>query len=375
MGANSSMATSVLLHFLLLFACLPLPCSSISPFSGPVLVLGSDGLIGTAITAWLHLHHYSTILIHNRSHVDLRDPSALPSHLSSLSIPPSSISYAFFLACEVGGSRFLSSPSSHPSILTHNLDLYHSLLPFLTAHSIPYTFTSSYLAHSSSPYATIKRLGELLAHSLSPTLHTTLRLYNVYGPEQPHPIKAHVLTDWVRGCVGGVGEGIVGDRVVRSVTDGWEWRQFMWVGDVAEAMGRMMEAREGGEGGGVLRDVSSGVWVQMREVARVVEEVAREGGGCTVEFTEGVSGDIGPGGDRREKVEPDMSWQTEQGWGMPKVGLVEGVRELFRVYGGEEWKRRVAAVTAAMRNATAYLYPTSSTPPYSIRTTSQAPLS
>ena len=348
---------------------IPSPPSSpaVSPQSGYVLVLGSGGLIGSALTEWLHTHRYPTVLVHNRSHVDLRDPSALPSHLSSLSIPPSSLSFAFFLACEVGGSKFLQSPSpdTRTAILHHNLALYHSVLPFLSRHSIPFLFTSSYLSHLDSPYGSIKRLGEQLT-ALQP-LGRTLRLWNVYGRETPG-LKAHVLTDWALGCQAGH---------VQSVTDGWEWRQFLHVGDVADAMGRMMG---GWERMPRVTDLSSGEWVTMRQVGAVVEAVAtEEGRRCSVQFREGVQGDRMEGGAVREKMEPDLAsaWWRETGW-KPRIALVEGVRDLFRHYGetegagmeaqGKGERRPVAAEAAGPTNHSAVLvYPRSSAPPYAVR--------
>jgi nucleoside-diphosphate-sugar epimerase len=349
----------------------PVAGSSASSPRTFVLVLGSDGLIGSALTEWLHSRSLSTVLVHNRSHVDLRDPSALPLYLSSLSILPSSLTFAFFLACEVGGSKFLqsSTPSTRRAILTHNLALYQSVLPFLSLHSIPFLFTSSYLSHMDSPYGAIKRVGEQLT-SLHP-LGRTVRLWNVYGRERVG-VKAHVLTDWTAACIH--------SGAVHSLTDGWELRQFIHAVDVADALGRMMGTWTRMD---PITDLSSGQWVQMRQVARVVEEVAGEGGGggCTVDFTDGVQGDHVGGGAVREMIHPDMAstWWRETGW-TPRTDLTAGIHDLYQHYGGDGWRRAFHEQKAgkaetpslstqrSTSNASAVWLPTSSAPPFSVRT-------
>jgi len=45
--------------------------------NGPVLVLGSDGLIGSALRQWLLTHDFSVLEVKNREHIDLRQPNAL----------------------------------------------------------------------------------------------------------------------------------------------------------------------------------------------------------------------------------------------------------------------------------------------------------
>ena len=194
-------------------------------------MLGSDGLIGSALSGWLHESGFSTVLVHNRSHVDLRRPEALPAFLSASHVAPSSIAFAFFLACEVGGSKFLlsSSPETRRSIITHNLALYAAVLPFLSLHGIPFLFTSSYLSHSDTPYGAVKRIGEQYLSTLP--LARTVRLYNVYGRERTGP-KAHVMTDFITACSE--------QGVIHSRTDGSEWRQFLHARDAAASLGDMM---------------------------------------------------------------------------------------------------------------------------------------
>ena len=301
--------------------------TSITPSSGLILVLGSDGLIGSAVTDWLRAHHYRTVLIHNRTQVDLRIDAALPEHLTSLHIQPTDIAFTFFLACEVGGSKFLQSASAttQSSILTHNLAIYHSVLPFLASHHIPFLFTSSYLSHMSTPYGAIKRTGEQLVRYLTDQpLGRIVRLWNIYGRERVGG-KSHVLTDWVVGCA------VAGE--VRSMSDGWEWRQFLHANDTAAAMGGMMERWQQLP---LVTDLSSAQWVQMRRVAELVADGRPMAGGeqCGTHFSERAEGSGGE--EVRERIAPDVSswWWQHSGW-QPTVTMQAGIADLYTFYGAQ----------------------------------------
>jgi nucleoside-diphosphate-sugar epimerase len=67
-----------------------------------VLLLGSGGTIGKALKIWLKQHGYSVQEVLNRNHIDLRRPNALAS------FQPASIDFVLFLACEVGGAKFIA---------------------------------------------------------------------------------------------------------------------------------------------------------------------------------------------------------------------------------------------------------------------------
>ena len=91
-----------------------------------VLVLGSGGLVGRAAVRWLRAHQYEVLEVRNRRHIDLRRADALEVYNAS------NIAYCIFLACEVGGSKFIDSPATEVqmSILTSNLKIYQTVLPW-----------------------------------------------------------------------------------------------------------------------------------------------------------------------------------------------------------------------------------------------------
>ena len=106
-----------------------------------VLVLGSGGLVGRTLVAWLEARNYSVLHVRNRRHIDLRVPGALDVFNGTR------IAYAFFLACEVGGSKFIESSARdlQLGIIESNVRMYQVVFPWLAARKVPFTFTSSYL--------------------------------------------------------------------------------------------------------------------------------------------------------------------------------------------------------------------------------------
>ncbi len=95
--------------------------------------------------------------VHNRDHVDLRIPGSLAAYVGDRPV-----SFCFFLACEVGGSKFLDSKDGNVQleIIQHNVAIYQNVLPFLAQRNIPFLFTSSYLQSQATAYGAVKRLGE-----------------------------------------------------------------------------------------------------------------------------------------------------------------------------------------------------------------------
>jgi nucleoside-diphosphate-sugar epimerase len=151
-----------------------------------VLVLGSGGLVGRTLVKWLEERNYTVLHVRNRRHIDLRVPGALDVFNNS------KVSYAFFLACEVGGSKFIenSARSLQTGIIESNVKMYQVVLPWLAAHKVPFTFTSSYLqvlflSGGAHPYvrvhACLRVAPRALAHNSTSSLTCTRAYISGYG--------------------------------------------------------------------------------------------------------------------------------------------------------------------------------------------------
>jgi nucleoside-diphosphate-sugar epimerase len=281
------------------------PSSEVNANNGAVLVLGSGGLVGRAVMNWLNERQFRALEVRNRKHIDLRISGALDVFNNS------GITYCIFLACEVGGSKFIESSEQdiQVNIINSNLQIYQTVIPWLTERRIPFIFTSSYLQGTENSYGAIKRLGEVWIQNLG-GLGKILRLWNVYGPEQVG-LKSHVLSDWAHQCAK--------DGIAQSLTDGREVRQFVHVNDTASACGVGMLNHEDLD---MISDVSSGIWVDMRQVADVLNNAS--GGTCTVNFSEREAG-------YRARLSAQLTGRLHTRW-TAAVSLEEGCRALLNEY-------------------------------------------
>jgi len=140
---------------------------------------------------WLRAHQLDVLEVRNRRHIDLRVPGALDV------FDAANVSFAFFLACEVGGSKFLdnSDASIQQAIIESNLLIYQTVFPYFARRRIPFAFTSSSLQAQPTAYGAVKRLGERWVDSFGAGgIGRSVRLWNVYVA------AAGVCTRIVRAC-------------------------------------------------------------------------------------------------------------------------------------------------------------------------------
>lgn len=189
-----------------------------------VLVLGSGGLVGTALTNMLKHTNYQVVEVLNRYDLDLRRKGALDTLLQT-----QEIDFCFFLACEVGGSKFLNDPNMQALSYYYSDLMQEGVIESLRSRNISFLFASSQLVHGDTLYGHVKSKGEDLALA---STGKVFRLWNAYGVE-PVGFKSHVIADWVHECLK--------TGKVMSMTDGWESRQFMHVDDLASTLIRLMQ--------------------------------------------------------------------------------------------------------------------------------------
>jgi len=184
-----------------------------------VLVLGSGGLVGRGLVAALRERGHAILEIKGRADHDLRRPHAAESIRDA--------DFCFFLACEVGGARYLSSHVD--DVERHNEQMYHVVFAALERQHIPFIFASSQLALTNTSYGRVKRHGEDWAARIG---GKSVRFWNVYGPEAVGS-RSHVLSDWTHACLT--------EGRAASLTTGDERRYFTYTDDVGRALVLLME--------------------------------------------------------------------------------------------------------------------------------------
>ncbi|OHT10879.1 hypothetical protein TRFO_19670 [Tritrichomonas foetus] len=221
-----------------------------------VLVLGSGGLVGSALKRILEKeHNYKTLHVLSRHHLDLRVNNSLDI------FDPINITFCFFLAYEVGGAKFLQLPEHQNKILEFNLQITENVFNWLQKRQIRFSFASSSLKADNSNYGYVKRLGENRTF-LMPHLGRVFRLWNAYGFEYPGP-KSHAIPDFVF-------QGLA-KKKISMLTSGKELRQFTHVRDISEALIAIMEYFDEAP---LEIDISDGNWLTLADTARAAQKAA-----------------------------------------------------------------------------------------------------
>ena len=192
-----------------------------------ITVLGSSGQIGAYLTEYLRSkdHEVYEFDVVNGKHQDM---TVIPNSTLEMTIQDSD--FVFFLAFDVGGSRYLKKYQHTFQFIDNNARLMANAFGLLKKYNKRFVFASSQMSNMSySPYGVLKNVGELYTKSLNGLI---VKFWNVYGIEKDQD-KAHVITDFIRK---GFETG-----VIDMLTDGQEEREFLYAEDCCEALEAIME--------------------------------------------------------------------------------------------------------------------------------------
>jgi len=191
-----------------------------------VTILGSSGQIGAYLTEYLRNkgHIVEEFDVVNGNHQDM---TVLPN--INLHDALVDTDFCFFLAFDVGGSRYLKKYQHTFDFINNNSRIMVNGFQYLKRYKIPFVFASSQMSNMSySPYGVLKNIGELYTKSLNGLI---VKFWNVYGIEKDYD-KSHVITDFIKK---GFETG-----VIDMMTDGQEEREFLYAVDCCEALETIM---------------------------------------------------------------------------------------------------------------------------------------
>ena len=191
-----------------------------------VTILGSAGQIGAYLTDYLREKGHIVVEF-DVANADWQDMTRIPN--INLHDALSDTDFCFFLAFDVGGSRYLKKYQHTFDFIDNNSRIMVNAFQYLKRYEVPFVFASSQMSNMSySPYGVLKRVGELYTKSLGGLI---VKFWNVYGIEKDHE-KSHVITDFIR-------KGF-DDGVIDMLTDGQEEREFLYAEDCCEALETIM---------------------------------------------------------------------------------------------------------------------------------------
>ena len=272
-----------------------------------ITVLGSSGQIGAYLTKYLRDkgHEVSEFDVVNGEDQDL---TKIPNPLLMREIRMSD--FVFFLAFDVGGSRYLKKYQHSFDFINNNSRLITNVFGLLGEYNKRFVFASSQMSNMSySPYGVMKRVGELYTTALK---GLTVKFWNVYGVEHDEE-KSHVITDFIRK---GFEEGDF-----EMMTDGTEERQFLYAEDCCEALETIMENYTDFKPEDPLH-ITSFHQSSIKEVAQIIMGQFNKIG-KPVRITPGLA---------KDSVQLDKRNEADNyitGWWLPKTNLQDGIAKVF----------------------------------------------
>ncbi len=272
-----------------------------------VAVLGSSGQIGAYLTEHLtkkgHLVREFDVV--NGYHEDM---THIPNVFLRNVIMESD--FVFFLAFDVGGSRYLKKYQHTFDFINNNTRMMVNAFGLLEKYKKPFVFASSQMSNLSfSSYGLLKNVGELYTKSLGGLV---TKFWNVYGIEKDYE-KSHVITDFIRK---GFETG-----VIDMITDGQEEREFLYAQDCCEALETVMNNYNDFNSDDELH-VTSFSSIKIIDIARIIQQ----------KFAM-----IGKNIDIKPSIDTDIVQQNSKNvaskyltnWWKPTTSLDDGIAKIF----------------------------------------------
>jgi|TARA_R100000027_G_scaffold11430_1_gene8162 nucleoside-diphosphate-sugar epimerase len=274
-----------------------------------ITILGSSGQIGAYLTEYLRgKEHEVTEFDIARHHGE--DLTQIPN--LNLDRAIKNADFVFFLAFDVGGSRYLKKYQHTFKFIDNNTRMMAQTFGLLEKYNKRFVFASSQMSNMSySPYGVMKRVGELYTTTLK---GLTVKFWNVYGIEKDHD-KAHVITDFIRR---GFEEG-----EFEMMTDGTEERQFLYAEDCCEALETVMENYTDFKPEDPLHITSFNA-TSIKQIASIITGQFNMIG-KTVNIKPGLA---------KDSVQMDKRNEADTyitGWWLPKTTIDNGIAKVFEV--------------------------------------------
>ena len=272
-----------------------------------ITVLGSSGQIGAYLTEYLRGKGHT---VHEFDVVNGEDQDLTKIPNPELERVIEDCDFCFFLAFDVGGSRYLKKYQHTFDFINNNARLMVNVFGLLEKYNKRFVFASSQMSNMSySPYGVMKRVGELYTQTLK---GLTVHFWNVYGIEHDAE-KSHVITDFIRK---GFEQGDF-----EMMTDGTEERQFLYAEDCCEALETVMESYTDFKPEDALH-ITSFHGSTIKEVADIIQ-----GQFNLIDRPVRISPGLAKDSVQMDKRNQASNYIT--GWWMPKTNLQDGIGKVF----------------------------------------------
>ncbi|MFC1646671.1 NAD-dependent epimerase/dehydratase family protein [Patescibacteria group bacterium] len=258
------------------------------------LVIGSAGFIGTPFCKFLEEKGESVTAF------DIKDNKAQDGR--SFKFDFKKYDKIYFLAWDVGGSKYLYKEDLQKAQLEWNLELMTNIFHQLDKSKKDFMFATSQLSEETDTvYGVTKRLGEVWTGLLK---GVAIRIWNAYGELEEKNVKSHVISDFIHQALE--------TGKIEMMTDGAEWRQFTHIKDLSNAfyMAHNLKNRRK-----TIYDASSYEWVRIIDVANIIGKL--------------IGAKVIPGDKTGHNPVPSQNMGRVPGW-LPKISLEDGISKMIK---------------------------------------------
>jgi len=223
-----------------------------------ILILGSSGQIGFHLQEYLSKKKYKVFnfdIVDGKSN-DLRKKN----NLKLIKLLKKS-DYVFFLAFDVGGSRYLKKYQNSKNFIMNNMMIMSNTFDLLSKYKKPFLFASSQMSNMLySNYGLLKLIGERITSTLNGNF---VKLWNVYGIEND-TTKSHVITDFVLKALK--------FKKIQMLTNGKESREFLYADDCCEALEIIMKKHNFFKNQKQELHLTNGIKTKIVDIAKIIKK-------------------------------------------------------------------------------------------------------
>ena len=224
-----------------------------------ILILGSEGQVGLHLKSYLKRKNYYVMDfdIVNKKNQDLRK---FNNRLLISKIKKSD--FIYFLAFDVGGSRYLKKYQNTFEFLSNNIRLMENTFTLIKKYKKPFLFASSQMSNMTySNYGILKNIGEKYSQILDGLV---VKFWNVYGIENDLS-KSHVITDFIL-------KGLK-KKKINMLTNGKEERDFLYAEDCCNGLEIIMLKYKQIKKIKQSIDLTSTKYVKIIKIANIIKKL------------------------------------------------------------------------------------------------------
>ena len=276
-----------------------------------ILILGSEGQVGHHLLLYLRNKNY---IVYEFDIVNTKKQYLRFKNNNLLKKLVKKSDFIFFLAFDVGGSRYLKIYQDTYGFISNNITIMENTFSLIKKYNKKFIFASSQMSNMSySNYGVLKRIGENYTKILNGIV---VKFWNVYGVEKDLS-KSHVITDFIL-------KGLK-YNTVKMLTNGKEDREFLYAEDCCRGLELVMKNFSNITKKTSTIDLTSRKSSSILKIAKIIQRLFFQKD-KNVEFIPAKTKDTVQLNKKNKSNNFFFKYWT------PKFSLNRGIREVFNYY-------------------------------------------